>query len=172
MGYVTNFTSRECIGCLPGCDLCSLTNTSYCEVCDGKLALFMGACLGGCPDGRVKKEGQCVEPGLFDLSLMYFPFLITTIIIICLVFAAKLKKKATLVNGKKHLFSTQSSITTICALVAPMQTLATIVQFVLAFYYGHYLQFFLALGVYLMIFCINVGYLYWLIKNFYSKHSP
>ena len=98
-GYITDKVSRECIGCLPGCDLCKLSNTSHCEQCGDNLVAYQGTCIGSCPGGLKPYQGACVPPGSFDLILMYFPFLIASALVIFIVLAGKLKKKAILVEG-------------------------------------------------------------------------
>jgi hypothetical protein len=55
-----------------------------------------------------------------DLILMYFPFLIASVLFIFIVLFGKLKKKAILIDGQKRMVSTQNSITTINAFVAPL----------------------------------------------------
>ena len=98
-GYITDRATRECVGCLPGCDLCMLSNTSHCEVCGDNLVAYQGSCIGSCPDGLIPSQGECVSADSFDLILMYFPFLIASVLVIFLVLAGKLKKKAILVEG-------------------------------------------------------------------------
>ena len=118
--------AKTCVGCLTGCDRCNVTNTTQCITCADKLFLFNDTCRGSCPDGWRGRDRVCINES-DDLTILYFPFLIAAFIFTITVFFGKLKRKAILVNGKIQKISSQWSIVVIIAVVAPLQTIATVV---------------------------------------------
>ena len=103
---------------------------------------------------------------------MYFPFLIASVLVIFLVLAGKLKKKAILVEGEMRRINTQQSIVAINAFIAPLQTLATILMFVLCLFQGRVTVFALTVAVFVAMIIFNWAFLMWFIRNFYSKFAP
>ena len=103
---------------------------------------------------------------------MYFPFTIAACILIAIVLAGKLKKKAILVDGKMQMISLQNTVPTLNAFIAPLQTLCILTQAVLALYFSYYIHFGLAAIFYGAIVVLNFIFLYWFIKNFYSRYLP
>jgi hypothetical protein len=67
--------------------------------------------------------------------VLWFPFLIAAFLFTIVVFFGKLKKKAILVDGKMKSISLQWSIVALIAVIAPLQTLAVIVQCILSAVY-------------------------------------
>lgn len=65
--------------------------------------------------------------------------------------------------------SLQWSIVTINAVVAPLQTIATFVQFALALYYGQPVIFVLSLAVFIVIVVFNILFMVWYLKSFFIK---
>jgi hypothetical protein len=101
-------------------------DTAQCLRCSVNLALFNNTCFGNCPEGYKARNRVCVNNLEDDLYVMYFPFLIASLIFVAVVLVGKLKRKALLVNGSMVLVSSQHSIPTICAFIGPLQTLCTI----------------------------------------------
>jgi hypothetical protein len=67
--------------------------------------LYNDTCLGSCPSGFTGRGRVCIPTNADDLTVLYFPFLISAFIFTIVVFFGKLKKKAVLVNGKMQLIS-------------------------------------------------------------------
>lgn len=77
-------------------------------------------CRGSCPDGYKGFNGVCIPLSGEDLTVLWFPYLIAAVLLTIIVYFAKCKKKAELVNGKLEKINNQSSVAAIIAFIAPL----------------------------------------------------
>lgn len=107
-----------------------------------------------------------------DLRVMYFPFLITALILTIMVFFGKLKRKGVLIDGEKKYISNQWSIVTIIALVSIVLFLAVFTQFCLALYYFSAITFVLTMLILIAMIVFNIVWIVWYLKNFHKARKP
>lgn len=109
-GFNQNEVTFECEGCPAGCHECEATDNRVCTKCELGLMLTvmldkegnpeLPTCVSACPPGYLANyEGTaCTNLSDIDLTLVYFPFLITAFLMFVLsVVGAKQKKKHLLV---------------------------------------------------------------------------
>jgi hypothetical protein len=118
--YANDFENNKCVGCLSGCDKCNITNQAQCLKCGENLYLLNDTCRGSCPDGYKGVNGVCIPLSGEDLTVLWFPYLIAAVLLTIIVYFAKCKKKAELVNGKLEKINNQSSVAAIIAFIAPL----------------------------------------------------
>lgn len=104
-----------------------------------------------------------------DLKVLWFPFLIAAFLFTIVVFFGKLKKKAILVDGKMKNISLQWSIVALIAVIAPLQTLAVIVQCILSAVYMQPIHIILAAIVIILALGCNIAFFVWYLQKFFSK---
>ena len=169
--YANDEANNQCVGCLSGCDRCNVTNTTQCLTCGENLYLLNDTCRGSCPDGWKGVNRVCVPAGGEDLTVLWFPFTIAAFLFTIVVLFAKLKKKKVLVDGVMKKINNQSSIVAIIAFIAPLQTLCTLTQCLLALFLapGRFMHFVLAAFVLMIMLAINVAFFVWFIRLFYKK---
>ena len=96
-----------CVGCLPGCDRCNVTNTTQCLRCAENTFLLNDTCRADCPDGYKGVNRECVWDYGEDLWVLWFPYVVAAILFTIVVLLAKCKKKPILVDGKLKKISNQ-----------------------------------------------------------------
>jgi hypothetical protein len=171
LNYANNFAEKRCDGCQTGCDRCDVKNLTKCELCSADLFLYNDTCSGSCPEGWKGKNRVCVNES-DDLRVLYFPFLIAAFIFTIVVFFGLLKKKAVLVNGTMKKISNQWSVSAIIACVSLLQTLAVIVQFILALVYAAPVVFVLTLLIFLAMLGFHIYWLVWYTKTYHKTNIP
>ena len=121
-GYATEFTTLECLSCQTGCDECDLDNVTECFRCLDPLVLYEGECVSSCPKGMLAGPERigCFPNTLEDMSLLYFPFLIASVLFALVATCGKFKVKPVLVDGVPSKKSEQKTLTTVIAFVAPL----------------------------------------------------
>jgi magnesium-transporting ATPase (P-type) len=112
----------------------------------------------------------CFYDRLSDMSLLYFPLLIATLVVVSVILCGKLKKKTTLIDGKSVKVSYQNTTTTLVAFIAPLQTLALVLQAVFAYRYGAYIVLALTTIIFVLLISINFTYTFWFKRSFLKKN--
>lgn len=163
-----------CTGCLAGCALCDTTNPATCLRCDEGLYVYGGDCVATCPDGyKLNYEmTACDDISIYDLGVIYFPFLIAALIMILIVLFGLLKKKPMRVKGKMSKVSTQKTVTCILVMIAPLQFLACVAQWLLGYFFSTWIHAGLAALVTLIMFILNIIFQINYGKKFNSKSLP
>jgi hypothetical protein len=171
LNYANDFANEKCIGCETGCDRCDVLETTTCLRCAEDLFLYEKKCSGSCPEGWKGKDRVCVNES-DDLKVLWFPFLISAFVFTCVVFFGKLKTKSILVNGVPRKVSNQWSVVAIIACVSILQTIALIVQFIMALVYFNAVVFVLSLIIFIAVLAFNIYWLVWYLKNFHKSTIP
>jgi len=121
------------------------------------------------PDG----DGTACRPWkLGDWGVLWFPFLICAFIFTCICLFGLMKKRAYLSKGKAVIESPQRTLTCIIVAIAPLQFLATIVQWICAYIYGTMIFAILAAIVTLCAIIINLSFHFSFQKKFNTNVIP
>ena len=106
-----------CKGCMTGCNKCDTLNQTKCFECASPLILFENSCLTDCPGGfKRNKEGTgCDASTIKDLTLVYFPFAIASILLMILAVGGYFKDRKSII------------ISNMIILIGPVELLAACV---------------------------------------------
>jgi hypothetical protein len=152
------------MGCISGCDTCSQLDNSICVKCSNALSLYENSCLSVCPYNYAKSaDGTVCElrPYLLEGTLVYFPFLIATVLLIFIATGSFFvtKRKSLLLSNTVALIS----LTEVASLVT---------QFIIAYQKKY---FYIALGsglVLTALIIINTSFvIYYMCKLQFSDIS-
>ena len=126
--------------------MCDDADQSICLTCKSPLLVYQGDCVAECPKGyRVNfAETACTNQDIVDLGMFYFPFLI----------AAAIGTIVSLFGKTKSMV--HRPIVSIIVCIAPLQFLATILQWILCFVYGTWTHAVLACIVTMICFITNI----------------
>ncbi len=106
-----------CKGCMTGCNKCDTLNQTKCYECAAPLILFENSCLTDCPGGYKRNSAGtgCDPSTLKDLTLVYFPFAIASLLLIILAVGGYFKDRKSII------------VSNMIVLVGPVELLAAFV---------------------------------------------
>lgn len=173
-GTTPDNENSVCIPCTgSGCALCQLQDTDVCLKCEPPLYVHEGVCVAECPAGfRVNDDNSaCRTSSLADLGILYFPWLIAATVLTLVCLFGLMRRREVGVKGQKKAVtkSFQHTISCITIVIAPIQTLATNAQYVLAILYGTTVHAALAIAVACIIIVINLVFMILFCKDFRGK---
>lgn len=79
-----NLGTNTCEGCAKGCKTCSVDDPTQCFSCKDAYILFEESCYENCPKGTIISwfGDGCRRLSDMDARLVYFPFLIVTVLLL------------------------------------------------------------------------------------------
>lgn len=136
-----NLLTNTCEGCVKGCLLCDIDDPAKCFKCREAYILFEESCYENCPDGTILSFSgdSCRRLTDLDARLVYFPFLIITVLVAFVSWIGHVIKP-------HHLVFANFAI-----MLGAVEHLALLVQVLLSFIYGTY-------GLAIPIIFIWLGY--------------
>lgn len=125
-GFITNYDTYKCEGCAPGCEICDEADQRVCVECKSGLLVHQGSCVNDCPRFFYANYAatECIPMSNLDVKLVYFPFLIVTVIMFMLSYVGTKQKK-------KHLL-----IPNFLIFMGLIEHVGLITQLILTFDYG------------------------------------
>lgn len=164
---------NTCFKCNPGCDLCDIKDIDKCLTCTRPTLVFDGKCVDECPSGFAtagmvpNEDGTACRPWqLSDMGWIPFPFLIAAAIFTIICLFGMMKRKAYLHKGKMATKSPQNTLTCIIIVLAPLQFIATIFQWILSLIYPLNTFAILAIVVTVLAIILNVVFQVWFSRSF------
>jgi hypothetical protein len=154
-----------CFPCEEGCDLCDIEDKSICLKCTRPTVAYEGVCYPECPAGfspnSPEGDGRSCRPWkLGDWGLIYFPFLIIALIFSLIAALGETKKrfKINKNTGMMMSINPQNTIAVLVVVLAPIQFLAIIAQWVASFFYGAHTFCICAIAVTVAFVILNCVY--------------
>ena len=157
-GFNQNEDTFECEGCPTGCHECDPKDNRVCQKCELGLLLvtlvdeegndMLPTCVQTCPPGYLANyEGtECANLTDIDLTLVYFPFLITALLMFVLSVAGSVAKK-------KHLL-----VPNFLVMTGVLEHIAIITFFVLTLKWGNFFYTACVLIIEVLFVLVNVWF--------------
>lgn len=143
-------TSNECTGCMSGCAICDLENPTICYSCSPGYLSYLNGCYASCPDETMLNFAgtSCRAMSSLDVRLIYFPFLILTVLVAFVSWIGHKIKPTHLVFAN------------IAIMLGAVEHLALIVQVALSFIQGTYAVAIPIVIIYILFVASLVGFSY------------
>ena len=160
-GTKLNPKTNQCTGCKRGCLFCDMDSPDTCFKCSDDFILFEERCHIDCPEGSIASFSgkSCRRLSDIDAQLVYFPFLIVTLLVAFVSWIGHKIKRAQLVFAN------------FAIMLGFIEHLAILVQIVLSFVYGTIGMVIPIILIWVMYICIQIVFNYYWRKNCKQDHK-